>query len=347
MPVRRGAGQMLLGVLLLHAGAAAWVGHHGRTVAPADDLIQPRPANSNKETVCLIQYDDRKETDPIPPALRVLPSYNRKLCAASEGCSYIGKNSSSMDLPVYWSKVAAVKDVVEEHSKERCAAFFFMDTDAVLTAEPVELLHLFNDSSMVITTDDPGGQNQAFNAGVFGFRNNRKAHDILKSWLSFFAPARWAKDHDRKWKCTLQDLAHTECPYAGTFYEQGAFADFVLKGQYEGDIKTVSWAQLNHMGCETDPSILVHHFMNKNPCEERYRHIQGEQDLFRRDRPWHEQNLELERIIISIYPGHLRDKVLGHFATAYQESFPERSLIGEERRHEDGPGHEEALARPR
>lgn len=170
--------------------------------------------------VCIIQYDDRdrsglKEMD-------LLMKHNEKICAQSELCAYTRYCHPATERPVYWEKVHAVSNHMQNNPE--CDIVAYLDSDAVLNQSGNLLI---DPSKHFLATTDYNFLNPIlpvsgakFNAGVFAVRNSALGREIIDDWISKYDASDWKLDDENKWVC---ENASKKCIWSESSYEQGAF----------------------------------------------------------------------------------------------------------------------------
>lgn len=208
--------------------------------------------------LCVVQYDNRSEEKLGDQSL--LMHRNEELCQRDSACSYFNLKYDA-DKPVYWEKVFAVSNVMEENPQ--CDVVAYIDSDAVMHTSPDVFTKDFGDSSFLMSNDPsmarmlsdelkdmmkledddilPNEMFPPFNAGVWAVRNTSKGKEIMQEWKSLYDPSKWFVDETGEWNCGRG------CKYAGENYEQGAFTTVIDK--YSDDMQQDSWRVWNNRLC--------------------------------------------------------------------------------------------------
>lgn len=191
----------------------------------------------------IVQYDDRPV---VPKKLASLIDHNKVLCSKESNCVHVFKTKS--DMPPYWAKVEAVRDVMTSTSPG--SLIVWVDSDAAIR-NIQSLREILSKNTMTISGDMPPWSSP-FNAGVWGIKNDIYGKQLIEEWLALFPSGNWSRSKSGTWKCHA-------CIWAGTSYEQGSFAKYILT-KYEEHIQRVPWDVINYPHCKAKPSTIVHHF---------------------------------------------------------------------------------------
>ena len=170
----------------------------------------------------ILQYDDR----PLGTNEQALIDIN-KLYAKKHNYDYVFLNSGYEQLPPYWIKVAAVRDLL---ASGKYVGVCWIDTDAVFVNHRQSIEGLFdnnsnnsnNSSPSFLYSPDPPLWSSKFNAGVWFVRNDTGGAAIMNDWFASWqlVAKDWSKDGNNVWTC--------KTPWAGPSYEQGAFVNTIL-----------------------------------------------------------------------------------------------------------------------
>lgn len=202
------------------------------------DLSKP-----NKNTICVISYDNRKV---LPENLDKLIKLNRKYCK-KYNIKYFFYSKKTI-YPPYWTKVLLV---LEELKRNRYKYVLWLDTDALIQLN--QHLSIFINSHMknrdMLISSDPPIWRSPFNAGVWCVKNNNKTKQLLEQWLSYYNKDLW-NEVDGKWTCR-------KCQWSGSEYEQGAFVKYILP-KYKNNIQSINYKLINNNKYDKNNECIFH-----------------------------------------------------------------------------------------
>ena len=203
----------------------------------------------------IVQYDDRPLGSDEQSLININKEYARK-----NGYEYIFLTSGYEQLPPYWIKVAAVRDLLLTNKYKGVC---WIDTDAVFVNHSQSIDSLCNGDitqSFYMAGDPPLWNSGKFNAGVWFVRNSATGIDIMNYWMKCWDSVSkdWIK-LGTKWKCNTM--------WAGPSYEQGAFIkNLVENNNYNKYIKSVPYEYLQTINPKT-PGAFVLHFSGNQKKE--------------------------------------------------------------------------------
>lgn len=162
--------------------------------------------------VAIVQYDTREACKDGE-----LVKENTQFCEAS-GYDHLFILGSLEELPPYWGKVLAVREVARSG---RYDYVLFLDTDAVVMDHSLRVESLFEDDSCFVAGGPDG-----VNAGVYAIKCDDDGLAILEDWASRYKPSEWSfhpqeKTAKHQWKTTAG-------VWAGPGYEQHSLNEFVI-----------------------------------------------------------------------------------------------------------------------
>ena len=208
------------------------------------------------QRLCVFQYDNRDDAT-LGEQARLM-ARNRELCDEDPRCRYHELRHPN-ERPVYWEKVFAGAEMLDEHPQ--CDVVAYMDSDAVFHTSPSHLMDAFPADKHFFATPCP--YNKVFNAGVWAVRNTPKGRDIVDRWMALYDEKLWHRDPQTgAFNCVPYEGTDAQvCKWAGAAYEQGAFLP--LLETFASDIHNDAWQTWNQHECgkEVPSSTEVCHFM--------------------------------------------------------------------------------------
>lgn len=195
----------------------------------------------------VVQYDDRALSDHDKKLLEI----NKAFCKR-HNYDHIFITKKYDHLPPYWVKVELVKEKLAEYD-----GVLWIDTDAVIIDHETSLDKLSTKS--FFCCPDPPFWSAPFNAGVWGVRATTEGRAIMDAWMKLFYAAAdtWSKDADGKWSTTG--------PWAGDTYEQGAFGQHIMSGQYGSHIDTLPYERFQGVDQAADRAFALHFSSHQKP----------------------------------------------------------------------------------
>lgn len=153
----------------------------------------------------VLQIDDRLSEDwQMPVAQRTHDAETRvrfternRSIACDRGWLYDLRVTGDENMPPWWWKVFALRDIFRSDPTPDDLLILWMDTDSLLNDEcsdwsPLEIATRDPDMSMWITPDAPPSD-AVFNAGVFLVRGTPAGRRILDDWCALYNPSFWAR----------------------------------------------------------------------------------------------------------------------------------------------------------
>ena len=198
--------------------------------------------------LCLVQYDNRFYKM-MNPALKQGIELNQKRCAEHGQCKHVMKTQTQMDLPPYWAKVQAVREVMDDQPD--CATIMWLDSDAVVSRVDAAVSVVPPGKSMVISGDIPPWEGEEdFNAGVWVAKNTAQGRALMDRWMAHYPADKWKKsDDDHSWTCSGA--------WAGVDYEQGSFRAHLMTDE---QVHKLDWRELQSPYPEEHPNSIAFHF---------------------------------------------------------------------------------------
>jgi len=272
-----------------------------RDPTPANDTSVNRTAHNMAHAMATGDNRDGPYS-PMEEGEKVFLRHNRELCEKSAGrCQYLFVHDG-LDMPPFWAKVQVMINTMSQHPE--CTFLYWLDSDAVIRRPDwSEFVDVFTSESscgqvcnggnktgpeqptytqghtmksMVVSGEESNeGWGDAFNAGVWGVRNDATGRQILVDWMALYPPDVWYQDADGSWHCHIQENGwftsdDQVCGWGGLQYEQATFKEKIQQ-QYWKQIARVRYSVLNYGGkmpsdgdtffdCGVAPDTLVSHF---------------------------------------------------------------------------------------
>ncbi len=199
----------------------------------------------SEQRVCVFSFDNR---NPLPEPLQRLQDQNRAYCDR-HGYDFKLFTTYPMDLPPYWVKVWLASDLLSQYD-----LIVWVDTDVVFHDQDIRvenILPLWNEGAFFFKSTDNHRWTSKFNAGIWGARNDERAHQFLQEWKSKYPADRWQKKNEGKWVCH-------HCVWAGDQYEQKSGERLLLSKEYSPHVLTLHWSILQEYRCETNEAFIFH-----------------------------------------------------------------------------------------
>lgn len=188
----------------------------------------------SKIRVAMLQIEDRDD-----PFFNWCMNLNRQYCEKHD-IDHIYFSSGPSYIPPYWWKVLVFLDVLNLKKHDIVC---WMDSDAFVYNTKVDIREFFNESSRsMVIAPDPDGWGSIFMAAVYMAKNNAKSREIFTTWMSYYNDTKFKKMNDGKWKYIGGGA------WAGTDYEQGSFAKYILPAN-RLHIKSVPWYVFHETNC--------------------------------------------------------------------------------------------------
>lgn len=186
-------------------------------------------------TTAVVQFDTRESARSSE-----LVKQNTEFCQ-SAGYDHLFVSGTLEELPPYWAKVFAVRNVA---ASGRYDSILFLDTDAVVMDESLRMDDLFREGGHFVA----GGPGK-MNAGVFAVKCNRHGLAILEDWASCYDPSDWTFSPHKetaklKWRTKGGE-------WAGPGYEQHALNEVVVR-RHSGEISNLGVETFLHCDSVTE-----------------------------------------------------------------------------------------------
>ena len=181
---------------------------------------------------------------------------SNKLFSKNNNIKYINLNGSLFDIPPYWAKIFIMNKLINQNLY--IDYFIWLDSDAfIINFNKLQnLIHKYNNYSMIITHDMPPWDIKylGFNAGSFIIKNNINSKIIFKNWLLYYNSSKWIfNKYNNQW--------FTESEWAGNDYEQKSFITYIYNNsKFKKTILQLPYYYLNNNNCQNylDETIIIH-----------------------------------------------------------------------------------------
>jgi hypothetical protein len=211
---------------------------------PDSDSKAENPGGTNNRTL-LLQIENRSTE-----LLKTFMDSNQRVSKAL-GIEYVFMDRGPSGVPPYWWKVLVLRDLMLE--RPDVSLFLWLDSDAFLIprsrTHPANLAARFPEDDLFVGPDAPILHGMTFNAGAFLVRNSPRGRSLMQRWADLYDPKLWIE--------TKPGIFMTPGPWAGSAYEQGAFAEHLLG---EPGVRRLPYFVFNEVLCDElhGEAISVH-----------------------------------------------------------------------------------------